>query len=89
MSAFALPRVRAKRRKIKPPGPLFWWALAWVVWDAAFATWDFTFTVLDARDGDYTMAGLMALVGCAMVWLLVKWSWPRFRRELAKWKADQ
>lgn len=86
MSDIALPRVHARRRKIKPPGPSFWRALAFVMWDLAFTVFDL---FVAAPDGNSVEPWLGITCAGIMVTCLVVFDWPRFRRELSKWKADQ
>jgi hypothetical protein len=80
--SIALPRVRAKRKRRKPPRPEFWRAFRWVLWDVAFAVWDLV------AIGWARWPVAMACFAAVMIVDFAVFSWPRFRRELDLWRED-
>lgn len=88
MTAIALPRIRVRRKKLKPPRPQFWEALFWVTlafWCIFCCTWGVLKNI---------QAGLIVLV----VWdgaMLGLWSWilrrewRTFIHEWRIWRDDQ
>jgi hypothetical protein len=78
--ALALPKARRRRRK--PPGPAFWWAFAWVVWDIGWAVFDVIAPPVHPMD-----VFCAAVMVAFLTWWPNHWAW--FRRELRRWLEDE
>jgi hypothetical protein len=80
VGSIALPRLRARRKRRKPPGPFFWWTLFNVIWCVAFTGFDLIEAFLRDLLFPLAFAGLQAA-------FLAYW-WRLFRREWERWRRD-
>jgi hypothetical protein len=80
VGSIALPRLRVRRKRRKPPGPMFWWTLFNVVWCVAFTGFDLIMALLHHSALALAFAGFQAA-------FLTFW-WHLFRREWDRWRKD-
>lgn len=84
----ALPRLKVKRKRRKPPGPRFWWALRWLVWDVMFLGWDIVWGLMASEDGAPFLAGLFFAMAVLQA-LACGFFWKIFQAELRRWLDDE
>lgn len=78
MTSVALPRARARRRRLKPPPPSFWRALLSMLWDVCFLVANAYF----ARRGSILNLIVVPIAASS----LVLWSSRTFAREWRAWR---
>jgi hypothetical protein len=91
MTSIALPRIRSRRRRWKPPRPDFWLALFFVIWCIIFSIYDFLSggSKLDDEKTYIVLIGVGQIIaGIWMLWCL-HWWWRRFMREWDIWRRDE
>lgn len=81
----ALPALKTKRKKRKPPHGRFWWYLGNLTYCMVFGVWN----LMNTFDTDPTWVNAISLA-CAFLLLYLAFSfwWPLFKKELNKWHKD-
>lgn len=87
-NSIALPRLRTKRKKRKPPRPQFWWTLFWVIWCAVLMVYDAMSMFDDLSAGKNFTAVMDAGAVLLMYAMLRYWYWKPFKQELELWRKD-
>lgn len=87
-TSIALPRVRARLKRRKPPGPAFWRALAWVAWDVFWILWDVGAFINGIAKARPVFAAISIACGFLLALCLRYIDGPRLVREWRRWMDD-
>lgn len=83
-----LPAIKTKRKKRKPPGPGFWRALGYLVYDLFWIGWCVFWLMRYLNENKVVDIIIISLCFPVFVLLLTKRDWPQFKRELDAWLKD-